>query len=1063
MAAVLGTVMNFAVPVAGASTGVAALSVSGSSQVAFATSTWTFTFTPTTSLGVKSTFTFGFPSNFTVPSSPTVALVSGFTNCSGGLDSRLVDTYKLSGNSCTVAAGSPASFTVSGITNGHAGSYSGFTIQTSSDTTVVSATATISGAGSTVGAVTFSGATQVAHQSTNWTAGFTSSSSGALVTGDNVYVTFPSSFTVPASPAVTFASGFTGTCNGTTNGSTSSNVVTVPLTGSCALASSTAASIVVGGVTNPVAGSYAASSFGVQTSEDATAIGHPSSNVVIGAAGTTVSSVNFSGSPQNSGATATWTAGFTSSSAGALSAGDVVKVTLPSSFTVPASPSVSFASGFGGTCTGTTTGSTTSNVVTISLTGSCTLANSTAATVTIAGITNPSAGSYAATGFGVATSEDATSVVNPPSSITISAGSSVTGLSFSGSSQVAHASATTWTVNFTPTSSLSAGSSVEAIFPASFTIGASPTVTLSSEFATEGCALNTSFVSGASVSFTLTNASSATCSATSSHALSFTVNTITNPVAGAYTNGYALVTSTDTAQATASAAISGAGSGATSVTESGASQSAHASTSWTAGFKTSSGGALGAGDTISIAYPSAFTVPVSPAVTFGAAFTGTCSGTTNGSTVANVVTITLSGTCALAASTSATVVVAGITNPAAGSYAASGFTVATSEDAGAVPSAAEVISATGSAVNSVTYTGNPGNAGATSAWTVGFSTSSSGALSSGDTISIAFPSAFTVPASPVISSVAGFSGSCSGTTGTTISNVITFSITGTCALAGGTAASVTISGITNPAAGSYAATGFTVKTSEDPTPTSPPSAVTISAGSVVTSVSFNGSSVVAHATGTTWTVGFTPTNSLGSGSSVTFALPSGFVIGTGAVLTLGSEFSNEHCGLNATTITSPSVKFTLSNSGGGCSATSAYPLSLTISTVTNPSAGQYLNQYTVTTSADTATAVSSTTITGSGTVVSSVTFSGSPATAHSTSSWTASFKSSSSGALATGDTISIAFPTAFSVPASPGVTFGGSFAGTCTNTTTGSTVANVVTVTLSGTCTLANSATGTIV
>src|SRR5580658_5430106 len=145
-------------------------------------------------------------------------------------------------------------------------------------------------------AVTFVGSSQIAHATpTTWTVGFTSSASGALVAGNTITVTFPSSFTIPATPTIGLSAAFTG--SGTATATAAAGVVTITLTGTTALAASTAA-----------------------TTADATAVS-PASNVVI----TGLANVTFSGSSQVGGATGTtWTVGFTTGATGALVAGNTI-------------------------------------------------------------------------------------------------------------------------------------------------------------------------------------------------------------------------------------------------------------------------------------------------------------------------------------------------------------------------------------------------------------------------------------------------------------------------------------------------------------------------------------------------------------------------------------------------------------------------------------------------------------------------------------------------------------------------------------------------------------------
>src|SRR5712692_2035044 len=83
--------------------------------------------------------------------------------------------------------------------------------------------------------------------------------------------------------------------------------------GSCSLPASTATTVVIAGLTltNPSAGTYAASTFSVKTTSNTTAA-NPSAAVVIAAA-TCVSAISFAGTPQTGGARSNWTVNFTTS------------------------------------------------------------------------------------------------------------------------------------------------------------------------------------------------------------------------------------------------------------------------------------------------------------------------------------------------------------------------------------------------------------------------------------------------------------------------------------------------------------------------------------------------------------------------------------------------------------------------------------------------------------------------------------------------------------------------------------------------------------------------------
>ena len=143
-------------------------------------------------------------------------------------------------------------------------------------------------------------------------------------------------------------------------------------------------------------------------------------------------------------------------------------------------------------------------------------------------------------------------------------------------------------------------------------------------------------------------------------------------------------------------------------------------------------------------------------------------------------------------------------------------------------------------VTAVTFAGSSQAAGAVANWTVGFTTSSSGALNTGKTITAIFNPGFTVPATPTIALNTGFT-SCTATA-TATGQTVTITLAGaSCAVANSAAATLTINGITNPAvAGSLAANTFSARTSVDTAVVNPASPIVIVAGTatklVITSV-----------------------------------------------------------------------------------------------------------------------------------------------------------------------------------------------------------------------------------
>jgi hypothetical protein len=111
------------------------------------------------------------------------------------------------------------------------------------------------------------------------------------------------------------------------------------------------------------------------------------------------------------GAIAAWTLGFTSSSAGELAGSlfgttDSIAAVFPASVKLPAHPVVDLQSGFSGTCSNPRAERAFGVLLVVALPPGCDLAPSTPATVTIDGITNPSARTIKASKFAIDTSED---------------------------------------------------------------------------------------------------------------------------------------------------------------------------------------------------------------------------------------------------------------------------------------------------------------------------------------------------------------------------------------------------------------------------------------------------------------------------------------------------------------------------------------------------------------------------------------------------------------------------------------------------------------------------------
>ncbi len=221
----------------------------------------------------------------------------------------------------------------------------------------------------------------------NWT--FTPSLGKDLGGGDTITLTYPAAIT-PATGPVILGVGFIGFGCGfpPATGVAVAQSLTITLAAGCSLAGTTAGTVSVTGVT-PALGVYPSAGFTVGTSQESTAVGAAGGAVTISAAPTTPTGVTFSGQSLKASVLTRWTAGFTASGSGALAAGSTVTATFPSGFTLPASPTVTLGGSFGGVCTGqAATGDNTAHTVTVTLSGSCVLANGAAGTIAIPGIVN---------------------------------------------------------------------------------------------------------------------------------------------------------------------------------------------------------------------------------------------------------------------------------------------------------------------------------------------------------------------------------------------------------------------------------------------------------------------------------------------------------------------------------------------------------------------------------------------------------------------------------------------------------------------------------------------------
>jgi hypothetical protein len=429
------------------------------------------------------------------------------------------------------------------------------------------------------------------------------------------------------------------------------------------------------------------------------------------AAGTTTS-VSFTPLSYVAGATTTWTVGLTTAT-GTLVAGDTIYVEFPAGFAIP-TPAVTLGPAFATAHCTYSSASTTGEVVAIVLAnsgGTCSIVVGTALTLEIAGVTNGAAGPYDGSAFAAGSTFDTYTSPTPTGSTYLTLTTATTGgtMTVYPTSVITGSTGNTLTFTYTaPVGGLSSGSTIDIFVPGDWL---APSTIVTAGYTTSTC--GSVAVVGQEIEVTTVALTGGeTCTITYEDATappSAETSTFTTYVNSIELASSPQVTVSSTGVITPPNTVSG-------VTFSGSSMSGGATnTTWTVGFTTSDPhGALGPGYAIYVTFPAGFVIPSNPAVTLGSGFYG-CTATPQATAVTSgqTVTITLGAGCELAASTYATLSIAGITNPAAGSYANTSFAVSTSVDFAASPAAAVVI--TGATVPTVptvpsTCAGSTGNA-----------------------------------------------------------------------------------------------------------------------------------------------------------------------------------------------------------------------------------------------------------------------------------------------------------------------------------------------------------------
>ena len=352
---------------------------------------------------------------------------------------------------------------------------------------------------------------------------------------------------------------------------------------------------------------------------------------------------------------------------------------------------------------------------------------------------------------------------------------------------------------------------------------------------------------------------------------------VTNPAAGTYPpTDFSVSTSSDlapvnpTSGVAFTSSVSGVGFSASNIA------GGATSVTWDVGATTSSSGALAAGSgTITLTGPSGTVFPLTASdYVLGQGGGGTTVSATPTQTAPNNVTVTVP--VSLGNSTSFHVTVQGVTNPSAGSYPSTDFAVSTSADmSSANPSSGITFN---SSVSRVSFSPNSFMEDASTTWTVGFTTSTQGSLTNGDTITITAPSGTVFPSAASDYAIQ-YGSSTTGAIPTVLNGGAFVRLDiyspATVNIPSSTAVRVTISGVTNPPAGAYGALFFSVFTSKDRNSVSPSSGLTFispdGTGTMVATTAYASSG----STGNTLVFTYTAANAITNGA-VAITVPSGW-------------------------------------------------------------------------------------------------------------------------------------------------------------------------------------------
>ena len=778
---------------------------------------------------------------------------------------------------------------------------------------------------------------QAAGAQTVYKIGFTTP--GGVPVGGSVTLGFPSGTGFAGYNGSTVVDATTGASVGNCGGQ-NQGLVSCGLFSGLSIAAGHAVTVTVDGVANTtVAG--ATPTLSVTTTGDTTAATAPVT--VVAAHPVSGVAVDNTAPTTAAGGQTVYVIGFTTSATGGISraANSTITLTVPAGTTFGGYNGSSIA--VGGTSVGNCGGANTQT-----LTIACTLftgqaiAAGTAATITLNGITNPGAGSPVVT---VSTTSDPSAVQSAPFSVV--AANPVSGVSVDNTAPTTAAGGQTiYTIGFTvsATGGLSrvANSALTLGFPAGTTFGGY-----------NGSSVVDSTAGGTSVgncggANTQTLAIVCTLftgqSVPAGHKLAITLNGITNPGAGTPVATVSTTSDPSTVRSAPFSVVAANPVTGVTVDNTAPTRAAGGQSVYLIGFTTSATGGIArdANSVIAVAFPAgtAFTGYNGSAIvdtTAGGPAVGNCGG-------ANTQTLTIACTLftgqTIPAGHHVAMTFNGVANPAAGNPSVS---VSTTSDPAVVASAPfTVVAANPLTAVSVDNTTPTTAAGGQTVYVIGFTTSATGGISraANSTITLTFPAGTTF---------GGYNGSSIAVGGTSVGNcggANTQTLTIACtlftgqAIAAGTAATITLNGITNPGAGTPS---VKVATTSDPAIVNS-APFSVGAAHPLTGLSVGVGSTAPGAT-SGYTVGFTAsaTGALSrlANSAITLGFPAGTtftsyngsnVVDTGA----GSTAIGNCGGANTQARTIACTLFT------GKSIPAGHVIVVTLAGITNPpGAGPY--------------------------------------------------------------------------------------------------------------------------